>query len=418
MNQLKSIPDFTKDPRRLKKAKAALELCYELDLSKNGCKQISATNLRKVLGNQSNSNSEFSAFLHTLVRQVGVYSKINGTTYGYQTVPHRVSRLEALIGQEGGLRMHAEMQGKSFAVCPSRDEYKLADDNRYYCWFTNVRKEIRQKLFVETHGVLYDYDIEAAKATVTLQAWREWMQINHPGALRSSNACKLATWSKLVYNRKAFRKQLAEEVGISVQHAKEICQSVLNSGFATPHFDNPICQLIGTNATRVLLDNDLYKGLRADFQTMWQYFEEIADEGQTSGQFMSAMYNKQEKQIMDAVAESLSVDAWYVHDGFMTHEEVDMEILAEQVKQKTGLNVKFEIQIFGDMNGTDEQVKEEDNKILVVEAGGDPGTLECCTQVQKITLEQLTKNICKQEGFIKAKLNERRWSQSFLSTVR
>lgn len=344
---LGTVPDFSKDPRRRKKALQALDLCYEIDLAPGGKKGYTASELRKILGNASSKNTDLAAYLHTLIRQIGFYSK-SGITYEYQTVPHRVMRLERILGVERGFLTFAEATGRTFRTCPPRSSYRITGD-RHYNWWTNTRKEVRQKLFLATHGVLYDYDLEAAKPTVILQAWRRWMAQHHPMDIRLFDKCQVPTWSELVYNRRAFREALAHQVGISTSEAKAVCQTVLNSATASPHPENGICQLIGTDATKRLMENDLYRGLQADFKTVWSYFKKLAEPGQTAGEFMSAIYNRHERRVMDAIDEVLreaQVDAWYVHDGFMCTRKVDVTSLESEIKARTGMTLKLEEQIF------------------------------------------------------------------------
>lgn len=316
----------------------ALELCYELQLSPTGCRAMSVGELRKILGS---SNNDLTRYLHTLVRQVGAYT-IGGATYKYSAVDERVSKLEQALNVGSGLQVYAEAHGKSFKEAPTRSEYKCTGD-RHYNWWTNMRKDLRQKLFLDTHGVLYDYDIEAAKPTLTLQAWRNWMDINFPTDHKHLDACKLTTWSELVNNRTQFRAALSHEVGISDAEAKVVCQNVLNSAFASTHHENGICEAIGKEATERLMKCELYVGLRADFKTMWSYLKKLAPPGTTAGQYMSRFYDALERKVMDVIERELEVDAWFIHDGFMTCKEVNTDILEAKVRDETGWNVKLEM---------------------------------------------------------------------------
>ena len=334
-----AIPDFSRDPRRRRAALRALDLAHELDMSPNGQRGITAKELRKILGNAS--SSRFAAFLHTLFDQRGYYSTA-GACYEYQPVHHRVERLERILGVQGGFLAYAETAGKSFRVAPPLSEYTRTGD-RHYHWWTNMRREARQRLFLQTHGRMFDYDLEAAKPSLTLQAWNRWMQQHHPVQFQSNPDCRLPTWTRLVSNRTAFRAEMALECGISKDDAKKVCQNVLNGAWASADARNGICQLVGRAATHRIMASELYLGLRKDFRVMWSFFKKSKTvQGQTAGQCMSAFYNRLEMQVMAVIADTVKVPAWFIHDGFMTHDQVDVAELVEAVKFSTGYDVKVE----------------------------------------------------------------------------
>lgn len=216
-----------------------------------------------------------------------------------------------------------------------------------------MQSEVRHELFLAEHGRLFDYDIEAAKPTVTLQAWRRLMQTHQPNRLRDPT-CTLPTWSRLVADRTAFRTELAAEVTISMGNAKAVCQAVLNGAWASPHPSNSICAELGRDTTLRLMDSAMYKALRADFQVFWselQVLNRMANlmlipEGASPGQAISLLYNQIEDEIMsaaDSFFEREGRHVWFVHDGFMSDVDICRSGLEEFISHETGYAIRFEM---------------------------------------------------------------------------
>lgn len=353
--QLAELPDFS-EPRRRRRAETVLDFAYDLRLAAHGTRAMKATEFYKIIGTRGRSTAIYFA---TLFRQVGAYGvyvgdgiehKARKSTYKYQAVPHRVSRLAKAVEYTDGLVKAAGRKGWSFLTPPGpRSELPRTGD-RVYPWWALMPADARHELFVAEHGQGFDYDIEAAKPTVTLQAWQRLMKAHRPAALKSAE-CKLPTWTELVKNRTAFRERLADEVDISVEQAKGVCQTVLNGGWAAPVTANGICELIGRDATLRLIENATYKALRADFQVFWRELKELNElagldliaTGESPGQSVSTFYNRIEDEVMSAVAEELKGwDVWFIHDGFMTKDKIPTTVAEKAIFLRTGYQVKLE----------------------------------------------------------------------------
>lgn len=350
--QLAELPDFS-EPRRRRRAETVLDFAYDLRLAPHGTRAMKATEFYKIIGTKGRSTAIYFA---TLFRQVGAYGARAGdgdalkSTYKYQAVPHRVSRLANAVEYTNGLVKAAGRKGWSFLTHPGpRSELPRTGD-RVYPWWALMPSDARHELFVAEHGQGFDYDIEAAKPTVTLQAWQRLMKAHKPAAPKSAE-CKLPMWTELVKNRTAFRKRLADEVEISVEQAKGVCQTVLNGGWAAPVPSNGICELIGRDATLRLMENATYKALRTDFQVFWRELKNLNElagldliaMGESQGQSISTFYNRIEDEVMTVVAEELkSWDVWFIHDGFMTKDRIPKAEVEKSIFLRTGYQVKLE----------------------------------------------------------------------------
>jgi hypothetical protein len=335
-------PPNLKDPRIERRAKAVLALAYDIQLSPEGMKRLHNERLYAVIGQPNRSPG---SYFKTLFIPASPYSK-DGRSYGYVTNSERVQKLADALGVTNGLADAAHRAGKSFLTPPGPRASQPRTGDRYYPWWVTMRREHRIELFLQEHGQGFDYDLEAAKPALTLQVWRKLMAEHRPIQLKHSEACRLPTWTALVADRKAFRQRLAAEVEITEEHAKWVCQSVLNSGVASPRNASYV-ERLGVPATKRLMANDLYQGLRADFQTFWRRLRELPvnfGEAKTAGEALSAFYNDLERRVMDVIEQRLPADtpAWFIHDGFMTVTPVDTDALERAVQDQLNLSIRID----------------------------------------------------------------------------
>ncbi len=343
--QLQTIPNLN-DSRNAARANKVVDLAYDILLGPGGKRAIRATDLCRVIGNPSRYPG---TYFRTIFRAEGLYGP--SQSYTYRVVPHRLERLAKAIGRENGLSAAARLRGYNFRVPPGRRADLPRTGDRVYPWWALMKSAVRTQLFLADHGCGFDYDIEAAKSTVTLQAWRSMMETFRP-AYADHPYCQLPTWTALVVDRTAFRMEMGETVGISNDHAKFVCQAILNGGWASPHAENSIRQLIGHDATVRLLNSTIYRQLRDDFQIFYAELKEIdaasgleiIKPGQTAGQAISALYNRIEDEIMGAVDKFFAgtVDVWFIHDGFITRERISRPGLEAFIKEETGYLIRFD----------------------------------------------------------------------------
>lgn len=333
-------PDLT-DPRVLKRALKVLDLAYDIQMLPKAVKRMGANEFYKVIG-QPNRNP--GTYFKHLFEHSAPYSK-GGASFEYRTNRDRVDALAKELQVQKGLTAAAHRAGKSFKdPVPKRSDLPRTGD-RVYPWWALMKRDLRLELFVQEHGVCYDYDLEAAKPTVTLQVWNTLMHEKKPILMKHSDACKLPAWTALVSNRSEFREKFSREAGITLAQAKWVCQSVLNGGVASPLNQSYLDEL-GRDATMRVQDAPMYQALRADFQVFWKHLKELGIEFQgarSAGEVLSRLYNQIEDQIMNVIENEIQTPIWYVHDGFMSATEIDVPALERAIAEKTKFSVKLEM---------------------------------------------------------------------------
>ena len=362
--QLSTLPEVS-DPRIERRALTVLDYAYDLRVSPGGARAIRATDLYEVTGTPRASNPKAPAnYFKTLFRQVGSFTAGDGT-YKYVAVARRVDRLASTLDYQDGLSRAAAKRGWSFHEAPPPRASLPRTGDRVYPWWAQMASEVRHALFIEQHGQGFDYDIEAAKPTVTLQAWRKLMQQYKPAALKKAE-CSLPAWTALVADRTAFRSRMSMEAKISMAQAKEVCQVVLNGGWVAPHRENGLFKILGEAGCRRVAEAQTYKALREDFKVFWRNLQEldglamlglvdswtVADESgdprtitTSTGQALMAFYTRIEDQIMFAVEEILSsrnIETWFIHDGFMTKAKIAKAEVEQHVFLRAGFHIKLE----------------------------------------------------------------------------
>lgn len=333
--KLRTPPSFS-DPRIHRRAEKVLEFAYDLMFVPQGQQALHSKEYYKIIGTIGRGPA---AYFDTLFAKVGSYSKGSpakaGQTYKYRPRRDRVQRCADAAGYTDGLLKAAARAGRSFRTAPGPRAQLPRTGDRVYPWWALMPSDIRKELFVLEHGKGFDYDIEAAKPTVTLQAWEKLFP----------EAPVLKTWRRLVNDRKTFRQELADAAGITEDQAKFVCQVVLNGSWASPVSKNGICERIGEAGTRRVMESKLYQNLRADFKIFWDYLKDSGTipAGLEVGAACSRFYNQIEDEIMNVVAEELKTqDVWFIHDGFMTSTEINRTALQEVVKFKTGYDIRFD----------------------------------------------------------------------------
>ena len=210
-----------------------------------------------------------------------------------------------------------------------------------------MESEKRTELFLSQYEEMYDYDIEVARPTVFLQLYEKvlpehiqrWIQIG------IGDKYKVETWRALVSNRKAFRSQIAYDLGLDYKTVKRILQSITNGGYISTGAGNPTCKELGPITAWEFQQHPLYKGLRKDYLTMRDMLFPNTPKREIPKQ-LYAIYEKIEDGIMTLVDRELKAKGethiWYVHDGFFSNRKQDTRSLEELIKTTLKLDVKFE----------------------------------------------------------------------------
>lgn len=320
------------DPRVRRTALKGLEFLGDLSTWREP-KMIAASTLRKELGNTSRG---IGKVLAACLWRHGAYDPVHGKSFRYSVDPEAFERLEAKLGTKWDIVSWAAAKGWTFTTAPPPRDKQPRTGDRVYSWWVTMNKARRLELFARELGGGFDYDIEAAKPTLILQAFDKHMAEQH-----TSVAYDLSTWRAYVADRSAVRQRLMDDLGLSKEQAKQVCQDVLNSAVAAVHPKNGIFQRLGEAKTRVLLEHPIYQGLASDFSYYWQHVKELNDLKLSAGEFTSAWYNKLEWEVMNVVEAELNQPGWFVHDGFMTARAVDSSAICAAVKARTGYDIKL-----------------------------------------------------------------------------
>ena len=318
-----------------KRVPGVLDLAYSMMLSTHGRKRIMATKFYDVVGRP---NGTLGAHFRTYFRQVGPYVP-SGKAYEYAVDDERLTWLENLqtenpLGGTQTFASYCQSQGKSFLRSPGLRMGLPTTGDRVYPWWALMASRYRRKLFLQEHGVLFDYDIETAKPTLLLQAYERF---------GGHGRAELPTWSSYVADKRKFRTRLMADLDVSEDVIKEVLQVVVNGGRASPKAGAIQSAIGSTEKVRAFMAHPLYVGLVADQKVCWEAFRSAAEPGEAGGEYLTRLYFALENEVAQAIEpELLRQDIWWVHDGFMTTQKVDLERLHQVITQKTGYEVVIE----------------------------------------------------------------------------
>jgi len=325
-------PDL-KNPRVRAKCLELLKLVDELEHF--GERPIGAVELTKTLGNQ---NQPLGAWLRLGLERFGSYSVDAKRAYSYRPNKTYIATLrqELNVLPETALEV-AERQNKTYTLLP-RSACKKSG-HRYYGWWTWCSKPVREALFLKQFPRMFVYDISVARPTVLRQMF---LKVVDPMLLRTVSKYSLPTWTALVTDRTTFRTTLANDLGITYQEAKDLCQSITNGGWASTSPFNPFCKEYGMIVTMRLMEHELYKGLREDFKTLRSVLLPNTPAKECPTKLYHA-YEVVEDLVMTLVEQQLTTPAWFIHDGFVTYEPVtNLKSVTAEVEQRTGYAIQFE----------------------------------------------------------------------------
>lgn len=323
--------------RNHEKALNLLKLSEELEVY--GARQIAAKELTKKLGNQC---KPLGAWLRNGLIREGFYSVEKQIAFTYKPNYPFIAELRLLLGvnKASALKV-AETQVKSFLPADRSDAKRTG--YRYYPWWSFMPKAKRTELFIQQHGVMYEYDVKASQPTIMLGLYDKLL----PEHLKMSDKHKLQTWRAYVRDRNAFRRHLGDDLCIEYEDVKSLLQGVTNGAWASTSQRNTFCRKLGQIKVHELMQHGLYKGLREDMNTMWSVLFPNQPK-KSMGKKLHAIYEPVEDKLMALIAahlKILAVDAWFVHDGFFTHQPVSTTDLETYVQDLTGFTIKFEEKI-------------------------------------------------------------------------
>ena len=205
----------------------------------------------------------------------------------------------------------------------------------------NCPKEVR----IAALAGCWDYDISCCHFAILEQ-------------MASRFGVECPTIRAYVSNKKVFRKNLANEVGISVEQAKGVLTSTIYGSIESVRPIDAIPKQIGIAASEALYKNKTYKLLKGEIKNATKKIleEHPVQRGLFVNEFrLGISQDKGKKSIMAHLLQGVEACALrsaisgldenlvlLQHDGFTTRGEINRDALQKRVLQDTGYNLVFE----------------------------------------------------------------------------
>ena len=246
---------------------------------------------------------------------------------------------------------------------------------RRYHSLQNLPKQKRAQVFAE-YGYEWDYDITAAMPTLIKQ-------------YAVKNGLDIATpyYDELLQDRQRIRKQIANDLSITIPQAKILLTSLINGakiGISNSHVNFAIHELLERDDAKIIMikgseeleipPHEWIDGFRTDIKHIWnaikqsnaitRKFKEIRYEriNQITGEIhdinymrempisskqKAMLYQKLEFDVMYYARnylEELDIKYYQIHDGMMTDTQVNIIELSRYIEVRTGYEIIFEEQ--------------------------------------------------------------------------
>lgn len=310
------------------KCLAYLELVDELNLFNE--RQVHISELTRRLGNPTRPIAKF--LMQGLIREGSYSAGSRSFTYRPNNAFADNLRTELGINETSVLEIAKKCE-KVFVPCAREDAKKTG--NRYYPWWATMKSEKMHELFLSQFGKMHKYDMCASKQTIQL------------GIFKAKSSIQLKYWELYVADRSMFRTKIAQDLNIDIKTVKSILQAISNGGYASLSPYNPICKDIGIAKTALLMNHEFYIGIREEFKVLRNVLFEGIKIRDTK-RMIHDLYEEHENKIMELVAKKLNsenIDAWFIHDGFMTHTKCDINKIQLEVNFELNMNVTFDEEI-------------------------------------------------------------------------
>jgi hypothetical protein len=323
-------------PRVQEKCRNLLLLADEIDLY--GPRQIcERTVLAPLLGSGAHP---LGAYLRNGLIRFGSYSRESKRAFSYRLNEPFIAQLRARLSIYPPPAIETAKRVDRMFSHSVRGECKRTG-HRVYPWWSYMKREKVEELFLGQFGVMYRYDMQVSQPNIVLQLFDKVARSDTPG-IRLVN--EVPTWRALVADRTHFRSTLADSIGCTLPEMKDIVQSITNGGYATSSPRNPICKTLGLVRTMKLIDHPYYLGLVKDYRRIRTVLFPRTKVKDLKGRLYRT-YEKIEDAVMmvvDAHLTQLGVDGWFIHDCVITHQKLRTKDLTTQVRDKTGFTVTFE----------------------------------------------------------------------------
>jgi len=236
--------------------------------------------------------------------------------------------------------------------------------DRYWNLLQLMPRNIRD-VFLATNGYRYDYDIECCNVTLIMQ-YANICKFEYKKSNPDKKAPILKNGAILEYMhaKEDIRKQLADEVGVSINQVKKVLTALVN-GASVRNCYGYLYKELGPNVSRAFSRNEFICRLVKDIKSCWDCINSYDDRRKTkvvffkngnvqlrkeklSCQQKSKIYFELEKKVIDVVSSYISncgIGIFKIHDGWVTNNLVDTHELKNLIMYTTSFDVKIKFKL-------------------------------------------------------------------------
>jgi len=323
-------PNFA-DPRNLRRAQQAI-VWIEQYFRRQPIRRIARVVLDDNFGQQQNKTSAWlRAQLLTVIDEH--YNMHQGMCKSYSVNRVNLSDLKTQLGVDS----HQLAMASAGAFLDQPMVYTDIKDRSYHPLQTYSRS-IRNPLLAR-RGYVHDYDICCASATVISQLARS------RGLLKPQPAL-----DEYCADRTQVRRRLGEELGIEVSKIKEILTALCMGGRLSTYRDSKLFAVVDfrVDQMRGLQQHPWINQFKQDLKLSWLAIRsrEVTPQKLTS-RYRAEIYRREEASIGKIIRRHLSkrkIQYFWIHDGWMSQQGVNVLELTDQIRQQTGYELKFDYQ--------------------------------------------------------------------------
>lgn len=283
--------------------------------------------------------------LQNALNSESIPDKDKGDVPGSMLTKQKLRRARS-VAQRILILANASYGGQGFVV----HVYSESASGRLYCEGTNLQNA---QWVIKTHALAghWDYDIANCHFTLIDQ-------------IADRFKCPCYEIRRYIQNKVDLRKQIASDIGISIDDVKKVLISLMYGATLTPRKENAIAKEIGVKKTRLLMKHDQVRHIYDDLKmarkailTNWSL--KSANGGLTNefGKAISSAASCEQKlaHLLQG-AERLALESafeWTMknqrnsvvllqHDGFASKTKLDVSAIERYIEQKSGYTLKLE----------------------------------------------------------------------------
>lgn len=356
-------PDWTR-PSNIKKVRKAIGF---INIALNGMKPhpLPQKYLDHNLGRKNTAIGYWLRFYLLIEVNNGFYNPYEHECKQYIQNKRGIAKVKELIG-ETNAKATPYADAKEYINDRYKDELSSGEfeyetkSNRDWHDLQRIPSKKRSMLFA-INGMPHEYDISAAAPTILYQLHKSVPLVKGPrgGYISGYDGRKLEVIEKYLEDKKTFRQFIANEIGIDYETAKTVINAMFNGARRTR--ESKLYEKIGRNNVILhrLQKYVLLNKLASEISHMWSVIAELHPnryDNEGNKQRLSSsekydLYFEKELEIVNVVRQycfNNKIRVFSIHDGYITSDQIDVNELQKEVKNKTGFDVIFEYEYAGD----------------------------------------------------------------------